>query len=576
VPLNLAVKSLAARAIILGQLYLNISSIHSSMNSAPPPFALPASFVHLTPLNIEARQAFNDVALLVKNLDSTSQVSDVRHPAKFMVIEPWSGRGPSQPPREPLLPLSEAGIENNSFDSSPLPELEELQYQGFYDLSFEKLPDIPRNGWVAGIGRWNSDSSAFTRTGVVDLMLAPSDGKKLYGVRGKHAIFYFDSSGSLCIKSPPPGTPIFLGTEEFSSGSRVVSSRSQIVSFGNLTYCLEYANADEFTYQSNLNAYFRSYLSSPAPPPDISATPSPWDFTIDDWVCKGTAGSGGFGTVSAAKHRLTGEPAAAKTIMRTSKTMRDIAEEIFILEHLPRHPRLLVKRGVYYERGDTWFTSPDNEDDERHGLPARPERVMFIIQPFARLTLTELLPKLSPDLKIMVFHQLLQGVHALHNANPFPLVHRDLKLSNIGVVSYDDHSIAVVILDYGQTIQAQSRKPIRGKAGTPGYQAPEMLHQIHGLALDIWSCGIIGLSMFVPEWQVSSNIPVQADFQKGVGILKSHESTTPEHLIAQMLNWESDKRISAFDALLHPCFATVAKKPSSSDLSAGKRYREED
>jgi hypothetical protein len=72
-------------------------------------------------------------------------------------------------------------------------------------------------------------------------------------------------------------------------------------------------------YQSNLNTYFKSYLSIPAPPPDISATPSPWDFTIDDWVCKGTAGSGGFGTVSAAKHRITGEPAAAKTLMRTSK-----------------------------------------------------------------------------------------------------------------------------------------------------------------------------------------------------------------------------------------------------------------
>jgi hypothetical protein len=88
VPFNLAIKGLATSAIILGKLYLNISLIHSSMNSAPPLFALPASFVNLTPLNIEARQAFNDVALLVKNLDSTSQVSDVRHPAKFMVIEP--------------------------------------------------------------------------------------------------------------------------------------------------------------------------------------------------------------------------------------------------------------------------------------------------------------------------------------------------------------------------------------------------------------------------------------------------------------------------------------------------------
>ncbi|OAF61017.2 hypothetical protein VC83_02424 [Pseudogymnoascus destructans] len=260
------------------------------------------------------------------------------------------------------------------------------------------------------------------------------------------------------------GASIFVGTEEFSAGSHAITSRSQIVSFGNLTYCLEYVNADEVTYQSNLNAYFRWYLSRPAPPPDISATPSPWDFTLDDWVCKGTAGSGGFGTVSAAKHRVTGEPAAAKTIVRTSKTMRDIAGELSILDHLPSHPQLLVKRGVYYERGDTWFTSPENEDDERHGLPARPERVVFIIQPFARLTLTEMLLKLSPDLRIIAFYQLLQGVHALHNASPFPLLHRDLKLSNIGVVSYDERRIAVVILDYGQTVQIHSQRPISGKA----------------------------------------------------------------------------------------------------------------
>lgn len=149
--------------------------------------------------------------------------------------------------------------------------------------------------------------------------------------------------------------------------------------------------------------------------------------------------------------------------------MRDIADEIFILERLPIHARLLAKRAVYYERGDSWFTSLDNEDDERHTSPARAERVIIIIQPFARLTLTKLLPRLSLDLKIVVFHQLLQGVHALHNATSFPLVYRDLKLSNVGVVSYNDHSIAIVILDYGQTIQARPTSPIKGQAGTHGY-----------------------------------------------------------------------------------------------------------
>jgi len=190
--------------------------------------------------------------------------------------------------------------------------------------------------------------------------------------------------------------------------------------------------------------------------------------------------------------------------------------------------------------------------------------VILIIQPFARLALTELLPKLSAQSRLSIFYQILQGVHALHVANPFPLIHRDLKLSNVGVVSYSDHNIIVVILDYGQTIQAQMNSQIGGKAGTPGYQAPEMLQQIHGRALDIWSCEIIGLRMFVPEWPFSCRDPDQAEFQRGMEMLQSQGSTSSEHLVSQMLIWEPDKDISAFDALLHPCFTTLVKELSSS------------
>jgi hypothetical protein len=219
---------------------------------SPPPFAQPASFVHLTPLNTEARRAFNDVALLAAShvesaSTSTTQGRNIRHPAKFMVIEPWGAPSPLlKPHREQSQSKSPPSFSNTgdverdisselntSFGSSPLPALEEFQYQGFYDLSFQKILDIPRIGWVAGIGRWNPDGRTFTDTGVVDLMLAPSDGKKLYNVRGKHATLYFNESGSLCIRSPLEA-PSFLGTEDF-SGSRVVISKSQIVLFGNLT-----------------------------------------------------------------------------------------------------------------------------------------------------------------------------------------------------------------------------------------------------------------------------------------------------------------------------------------------------
>jgi serine/threonine protein kinase len=244
------------------------------------------------------------------------------------------------------------------------------------------------------------------------------------------------------------------------------------------------------------------------------------------------------------------------------------------LDLLPDHPRLLKKRGIYYERGDNWFTSPDNEADERYGLPACPERVVFIIEPFARLTLAELLPHLSPAFKVLAFYPILEGVHALHSAGSCPFIHRDLKLVNIGVVSYDDKSIAIVILDYGQTIQFQARSPTRGKAGTPRYQAPEMEHQVHSTPLDIWSYGIIGLRMFVPEWQHSSN--VRAGFEKGVARLGADNQTIPRHLVAQMLAWDPNQRISAPDALLHPCFSSVIKESSSPILPDRKRHWQQD
>ena len=62
------------------------------MSSPParPPFIQRASYVHLTPLNLEAREAFNDVALLAKkSVERITQDPKLQHPAKFMFIEPY-------------------------------------------------------------------------------------------------------------------------------------------------------------------------------------------------------------------------------------------------------------------------------------------------------------------------------------------------------------------------------------------------------------------------------------------------------------------------------------------------------
>jgi serine/threonine protein kinase len=244
-----------------------------------------------------------------------------------------------------------------------------------------------------------------------------------------------------------------------------------------------------------------------------------------------------------------------------------------MLGQLPDQPRLLVQRGIYYEQIDRWFTSTDNKDDERHGyLPVQRELSCLC-------SLLPDLPSVScyracPLGSKLFFYQILEGADALHNARPSPLVHQDLKPANIGVVSYLDQSIAIVILDYGQAIQVQPHNSIRGKAGTPGYQAQDMQHQVYNTSLDIWSCGIIGLRMFVSEWQHSSNVRMY--FQEGVAMLGADDKYTPRNLLSQMLAWEPNERISASQALLHPCFSPLLEVSTYSTLLARKRHRKED
>lgn len=107
-----------------------------------------------------------------------------------------------------------------------------------------------------------------------------------------------------------------------------------------------------------------------------------------------------------------------------------------------------------------------------------------------------------------------------------------------------------------------------------GYQASEMQHQVHGPSLDIWSCEIIGLRIFVPKWQHPSNMRV--DFQEGVAMLGADDQNTPRHLLSQMLTWDSSERISASQALLHPCFSPPLEVSNSSTPPARKRHRKED
>jgi len=85
----------------------------------------------------------------------------------------------------------------------------------------------------------------------------------------------------------------------------------------------------------------------------------------------------------------------------------------------------------------------------------------------------------------------LQGLGAIHDKG---YVYRDLKPENI-LMSSDGHC---KISDLGLATRIDTKKGVKGSAGTRGYWAPEMItkdengrSQYYGLAVDFWSLGCV-------------------------------------------------------------------------------------
>jgi hypothetical protein len=246
-------------------------------------------FARLTPANYDAKHAYNDVASRI--VDNKS--NDFSHAARFMVIKPYLPEH-----RDARVAFNTpSDLDETDFDSEAgetevetitLPP-NQLRYVGYYELSFGTPPSIPLLGWFIGIGRWDAKSTR--RNGGVDLQLAPPGAK--YDVAGRHARLFFDSPGSLIIRVVSDRSPVVvLGNDEFTYGQRVITQAKDRISFGKLSYDLELSISDEDEYQRNLRKFFNIQLGLQPPPPDLSATPSPWDIKLGDWLVRGTVGKG--------------------------------------------------------------------------------------------------------------------------------------------------------------------------------------------------------------------------------------------------------------------------------------------
>ncbi|CAK89045.1 unnamed protein product (macronuclear) [Paramecium tetraurelia] len=170
--------------------------------------------------------------------------------------------------------------------------------------------------------------------------------------------------------------------------------------------------------------------------------------------------------------------------------------------------------------------------------------------------------KLPEDLVIVILKQLVNGLHYLHKNN---IIHRDLKLDNIGVVitpkdfcklTTSNEKLIVEIfknasyklLDLGLAKQFFNKTQTQTYAGTEVNMAPEVLERKpYSFEADIYSLGVCLYQMITGEYPYYDNLNQKKQFE----LIKEEsanfeiiENQVLRNLIQQMLKYNVAERLT--------------------------------
>uniref|UniRef100_A0A8C9XXS0 mitogen-activated protein kinase n=1 Tax=Sander lucioperca TaxID=283035 RepID=A0A8C9XXS0_SANLU len=184
--------------------------------------------------------------------------------------------------------------------------------------------------------------------------------------------------------------------------------------------------------------------------------------------------------------------------------------------------------------------------------------------------------KLTDDHVQFLIYQILRGLKYIHSAD---IIHRDLKPSNLAV----NEDCELKILDFG--LARHTDDEMTGYVATRWYRAPEiMLNWMHyNMTVDIWSVGCImaelltGKTLFpgtdhidqlklilllvgTPGPELLMKISSESVSSQRYARFFSNQFSAPNlphsvDLLEKMLVLDTDKRITAAEALAHPYFA---------------------
>jgi len=189
-------------------------------------------------------------------------------------------------------------------------------------------------------------------------------------------------------------------------------------------------------------------------------------------------GSGGMGVVYEARNSLFGKRVALKLIDAKNDPSGELAER------LRREARATARI-----ESDSIVQVFDVGEDEEHGI--------FLVMEFLLgegLDARTAKGAMDPQTAIFVAHRVAKVLARAHAAG---IVHRDLKPANVFIVTREDGSTNVKVLDFGLA-KVFDKNALRltqmgAILGTPQYMSPEQARSVEDLdgRTDIWALGCI-------------------------------------------------------------------------------------
>lgn len=201
---------------------------------------------------------------------------------------------------------------------------------------------------------------------------------------------------------------------------------------------------------------------------------------VNDFTEVTPIGSGGFGQVFKAKHRIDKKTYVIKCVKYNSEK---VEREVKALATL-NHPNI-----VHYH--NCW-DGHDYDPEQSLNSSRSKTRCLFIQMEYCdKGTLDQWIEKRrgkKPDKRLALdfFQQITTGVHYIHSEQ---LIHRDLKPGNIFLVAMNQIKIG----DFGLVTYLKNDETRTSKKGTLRYMSPEQLSSVkdYGNEVDIYALGLI-------------------------------------------------------------------------------------